>query len=110
MYLGKRGVANHDEGGVVGFEPLIVEANQVVARDLRDGGRVARAGERNSVSVIGAVEEGWQHAQRHADGLNLLLLNGSQLQPLLPLKVCLRERWIQNDVGVQVKRRIELRL
>ena len=65
--LGERGVADDEDLRVVGPEPGVVEGDEVVAGDqLRDRCGSPRAGERNAIGMVVAVEQRRQRAQRDA--------------------------------------------
>ena len=69
---------------------------------------VPAAGERLAVRVAGAVEQQRQHAQAHRERLHLLLLDVRQRDLLHAIEIALRERRVEDDVGEERQRRIEL--
>ena len=106
--LGHRRIADHDQGGVVGLEPGPVELDQVLAGQLGDGGLGARAGERGPVGVPRSVDEPGEHPHDHRHGGILLLGDAGELDLLQAAEVRLGEGGVENDVGVDVERRVEL--
>ena len=103
-------VAHDDQRGVARLEPRLVPAHDVVARDLLDARRVAGAGQRDRVRVARPVDEARQNAERHAERLRALLLDGRELLPLQTIQLLLREGGVEDHVGEDRERRVEVRL
>ena len=106
--LGHRGGAHHDERGVVGLEPGLVELDQVVARDLRGRCLGARPGPGIGIGVSFTVDDPREDPERHADRVGLLALDLDQALLPEPLEVGLGEGRMQDDVRVELERGVEL--
>ena len=85
-----------------------MEAHQVVARHARHRRFRARARQRVTVRVIGPVEQLREDAQRHLHRLHFLPLDARQALALLAVEVGLRERRIEDHVGEDIERRVEV--
>ena len=99
--------ADHDEARVVGTQPVVLERDQVVARQRSHGFLGAGAGERDAVGMIVAVQQRRQHPV--GDGLRpgLFLRNACQPLPAHALDVLVVKSRPQHDIREQAQRGIE---
>ena len=103
-------VAHHHQRRVAGLEPGFMESGQVLRRQGRNRRLVAGASERQAVSVPVAVKNAGKEPQRQCSGPYLLLLNADDLQLLQAGEVLFRERWIEDDIGIEIERRVQILL
>src|SRR3546814_15326509 len=100
----ERGVADREDGGVVGTQPATVESDQVVAGDSLHAGFGAAAGERNSIGMGRAVKQRRQFAKRKARRLGLFRLDTGELLPTHALNLARSEERRVGKEGVSTGR------
>ena len=93
---------------MVGLEPCFVKLDQILAGELRDAGLGAGTGERIAIGMLRAVQQAWEDAQAHGLGADFLALNGGDLLLLLPAEIGFREGRMQDHIGVQFERRVQV--
>src|SRR5882762_3425734 len=102
----RRGVAHDHQRSVIRPVPRVVEFGDRVARQFAD----ACFGQLQSIGMILAVKRRSNHAARHRAGGSLRPLNRGNLQLLLAREIFLRERRMEQHVGKQRERWLQLAL
>ncbi len=103
-------IAYNDEGGIIGPEPGVVKFRQVRAGQLGDTFFGARAGQRIAVSVVLSVKQARKDTKRHGDWSYFLALNTGDPLLLLAQEIRFRESRMQDDIGIQIERAIQIAL
>ncbi len=103
-----RGRPHHDKRRVVGLEPGLVELHEVCASDLPRRGFGARAAPGVRIGVTVAEDEPWKDPEREANRVGFLPLDLCKPLLLQAVDLELPECRVQDDVGEEIERRVEL--
>ena len=103
--LVERQVADREDGRIVGPDPALVEADQLVPGQRAHHRRIAGAGERLAVGMIGPVEQAGHRPRGDRAGLGHLLGDAGELLLAQPLHLAGAKAGLRIDVGEQIERR-----